>query len=150
MPGVRGPCPSNVLRAVTRALDMLEEAWRVLRDPASRGRYDGRAAAFGRVPGPAREGSRVRAGAAVPALCHCRSAHGAADAPGYAGYAGYASSLPRATLSASSTKLRTAGRSSPTRQAAHNDVTGTFLAGTKTRPGRALYSSDDAGHKLMP
>jgi hypothetical protein len=147
VPGVRGPCPSNVLRAVTRALDMLEEARRVLGDPASRGRYDGRAAAFGRVPGPALEGSRVRAGAAVPALCHCRSAHGAADAPGYAGYA---SSLPRATLSASSTKLRTAGRSSPTRQAAHNDVAGTFLAGTKTRPGRALYSSDDAGHKLMP
>ena len=49
---------------------------------------------------------------------------------------GYASSPSRATLSASSTKLRTAGRSSPARQATHNDVTGTFLAGTKTRPGR--------------
>jgi hypothetical protein len=83
-------------------------------------------------------------GAVGPALWHCCPAHGAADGPGYA------SSLPRATLSASSTKLRTAGRSSPTRQAAHNDVIGTFLAGTKTRPGRALYSSDDAGHKLMP
>ena len=68
----------------------------------------------------------------------------------YASPSGYASSPSRATLSASSTKLRTAGRSSPTRQATHNDVTGTFLAGTKTRPGRALYSSDEAGHELMP
>ena len=56
----------------------------------------------------------------------------------------------RATLSASSTKLRTTGRSSPSRHATHSDVTGTPLPGTKTRPGRALYSSDDAGHKLMP
>jgi hypothetical protein len=62
----------------------------------------------------------------------------------------YASSPSRATPSASSTKPRTAGRSSPARQATHSDVGGTPLPGTKTRPGRALYSSDDAGHKLMP
>ncbi len=56
----------------------------------------------------------------------------------------------RATLSASSTKLRTTGRSSPARQATHSDVSRHALAGTKTRPGRALNASDDAGHKLMP
>jgi DnaJ-class molecular chaperone len=32
--------PSNVLRAVTRAQDLLKEAWRVLSDPERRRRYD--------------------------------------------------------------------------------------------------------------
>lgn len=43
--GLLGPqmiagAPSNVLTAVTRAQDLLDSAWRVLSDPASRRRYD--------------------------------------------------------------------------------------------------------------
>ena len=61
-----------------------------------------------------------------------------------------ASNPSRATLVASATKLRTAGRSSSARHATHSDVAGTPLAGTNTSPGRAWYTSDDAGHRLMP
>ena len=43
--GLLGPqmiagAPSNVLKAVTRAQDLLEEAWRMLSDPERRRRYD--------------------------------------------------------------------------------------------------------------
>jgi hypothetical protein len=39
-PDMIAGAPSGVLTAVTRAQDMLDRAWEVLGDPASRGRYD--------------------------------------------------------------------------------------------------------------
>jgi len=39
-PAMIAGAPSNVLRAVTRAQGLLEEAWRVLSDPERRRRYD--------------------------------------------------------------------------------------------------------------
>jgi DnaJ domain/PASTA domain len=39
-PDMIAGAPSNVIKAVTQAQDMLDTAWRVLGDPVSRGRYD--------------------------------------------------------------------------------------------------------------